>query len=149
MECGTDPRPGPACERHRHGVRLHPVAAASAACPDDPQGDQGDGALHAVSTAHPLDAQVEWLDTPPIRRNRDQTLVSVVIPCYNYGRFLNDAIASVQALTLQDFEIIVVDNGLNDDVTPGVLDALEILDHPHGLTIIRQENQGAPATPPS
>jgi len=76
-------------------------------------------------------------------------LVSVVIPCYNYGRFLNDAIASVQALTLQDFEIIVVDNGLNDDVTPGVLDALEILDHPHGLTIIRQENQGAPATPPS
>jgi glycosyltransferase involved in cell wall biosynthesis len=97
----------------------------------------------------PLDAPVEWLDTPPIRRNRDQPLVSVVIPCYNYGRFLNDAIASVQAQTLRDFEIIVVDDGSNDDVTPGVLDALEGRDHPHGhppgLTIIRQENQGAPA----
>jgi glycosyltransferase involved in cell wall biosynthesis len=97
----------------------------------------------------PLDAPVEWLDTPPVRRNRSQPLVSVVIPCYNYGRFLNEAIASVRAQTLRDIEIIVVDDGSTDDVTPGVLDALEIPDHPHGhppdLTIIRQENQGAPA----
>src|SRR3954447_5015467 len=86
----------------------------------------------------PLDAPVEWLDTP-IRRSRDQPLVSVVIPCYNYGRFLNDAIASVRAQTLRDFEIIVVDDGSNDDVTPGMLDALEGRDQPPGLTIIRQE----------
>ena len=71
--------------------------------------------------------------------------MSVVIPCYNYGRFLNDAIASVRAQTLQDFEIIVVDDGSNDDVTPGVLDVLEGPDQQPGLTIIRQVNQGAPA----
>jgi glycosyltransferase involved in cell wall biosynthesis len=72
-------------------------------------------------------------------------LVSVVIPCYNYGRFLNDAIASVRAQTLRDLEIIVVDDGSTDDVTPGVLDALEGSDREPCLTIIRQENQGAPA----
>jgi glycosyltransferase involved in cell wall biosynthesis len=93
----------------------------------------------------PLDAPVEWLDAPPVRRNRDQPLVSVVIPCYNYGRFLGDAIASVRAQTLRDFEIIVVDDGSTDDVTPGVLDALEGPDRSADLTIIRQENQGAPA----
>jgi GT2 family glycosyltransferase len=89
----------------------------------------------------PLTAPVEWLDMPPVRRNQEQPLVSVVIPCYNYGRFLNDAIASVRAQTLQDFEIIVVDDGSTDDVTPRVLDALDGSD----LTVIRQENQGAPA----
>jgi glycosyltransferase involved in cell wall biosynthesis len=93
----------------------------------------------------PLDAPVEWLDAPPVRRNRGQPLVSVVIPCYNYGRFLGDAIASVRAQTLRDFEIIVVDDGSTDDVTPGVLDALEGPDRSADLTIIRQENQGAPA----
>ncbi|KJB92333.1 glycosyltransferase involved in cell wall biosynthesis [Skermanella aerolata] len=93
----------------------------------------------------PLDAPVEWLETPPVRRDQGQPLVSVVIPCYNYGRFLNDAVASVRAQTLRDVEIIVVDDGSTDDVTPCVLDALEGPDQEPGLTVIRQENQGAPA----
>jgi glycosyltransferase involved in cell wall biosynthesis len=93
----------------------------------------------------PLDAPVEWLDAPPVRRNRGHPLVSVVIPCYNYGRFLHDAIASVRAQTLRDLEIIVVDDGSNDDVTPGVLNALQGQGRSADLTVIRQENQGAPA----
>jgi glycosyltransferase involved in cell wall biosynthesis len=93
----------------------------------------------------PLNAPVEWLETPPVRRDQGQPLVSVVIPCYNYGRFLDDAVASVRAQTLRDLEIIVVDDGSTDDVTPTVLNALEAQDHDPCLTIIRQENQGAPA----
>lgn len=36
--------------------------------------------------------------------------VSVLIPNYNYARFLDEAINSVLNQTLQDFEIIIVDN---------------------------------------
>ena len=49
--------------------------------------------------------------------------VSVIIPTYNYGRFLAEAIASVQRQTVQDLEIIVVDDGSTDE-TPAVLSAI-------------------------
>jgi glycosyltransferase involved in cell wall biosynthesis/SAM-dependent methyltransferase len=41
----------------------------------------------------------------------DRPLVSVVIPCYNYGHWVGEAIDSVLAQTFQDFEILVVDGG--------------------------------------
>lgn len=67
-------------------------------------------------------------------------MVSVVIPNYNLGRYLGDAVDSVLAQTLTDRELIIVDDGSTDQ------DSLEKLKeigsaHP-GISIIRQENRG-------
>jgi glycosyltransferase involved in cell wall biosynthesis/2-polyprenyl-3-methyl-5-hydroxy-6-metoxy-1,4-benzoquinol methylase len=41
----------------------------------------------------------------------DRPLVSIVIPCFNYGHLVGEAIRSVEAQTFTDLEIIVVEGG--------------------------------------
>jgi len=62
--------------------------------------------------------------------------ISVIIPAYNYGRFLGQAIESVLAQTFPAQEIIVVDDGSTDE-TPDVL-----ANYRDRIRVIRQENQG-------
>jgi glycosyltransferase involved in cell wall biosynthesis len=49
----------------------------------------------------------------------DEPLVSIIIPCYNYGHFLGEAIESALGQTHSNVEIIVVDDG-SSDATPRV-----------------------------
>jgi glycosyltransferase involved in cell wall biosynthesis len=50
--------------------------------------------------------------------------VSVVIPCYNGGKFLATLLDSLAKQTFRDFEIIIVNDGSNDPLTLDRLDAL-------------------------
>lgn len=69
-------------------------------------------------------------------------MISVIIPCYNYGAYVNGAIASVLAQTIQDFEIIVIDDGSTEEQT---LDILKQIDH-HKIRVITQKNVGLAET---
>lgn len=66
--------------------------------------------------------------------------VSIVVPCFNGGRFLDDLMASVAQQTYRNFEIIIVDDGSTDDLTARKLASLR--DRAH---VIHQSNRGASA----
>jgi len=67
--------------------------------------------------------------------------VSVIIPCYNQGAYLEEAVESVLAQTFQDFEILVVDDGSTDAETVKMLkDAAW-----PKTRVIHTENQGLSA----
>jgi glycosyltransferase involved in cell wall biosynthesis len=45
----------------------------------------------------------------------DQPLVSIIVLCHNYGRFLGEAIDSALAQTYRHVEVLVIDDGSSDD----------------------------------
>ena len=67
--------------------------------------------------------------------------ISVLIPCFNHGQFIGEALESVFSQTLQDFEIVVVDDGSTD---PGTRDALAGLPRDR-VTLLTTGNRGLPA----
>ena len=77
----------------------------------------------------------------------DRPLVSVIIPCYNYGRFLPGALESVLAQTFQRLEIIVINDGSTDEFTKQLLANLSYektrVVHQRNLGLAQTRNNGA------
>lgn len=56
--------------------------------------------------------------------NKTNPFISVVIPCYNDGRYLPETIERLKRQTYRHFEIIVVNDGSTDEKTLAVLESL-------------------------
>ncbi len=109
-----------------------------------------------------IDARTERLNNdgtvvskPSLRFPSDAPLLAtVVIPCYNYGAYLDEAVRSVCQQTLTSLEVIVVDDGSDDPATRAVLEHL-LSDSPKAVPtgvsrdqrvrVIRQDNRGLAA----
>jgi glycosyltransferase involved in cell wall biosynthesis len=66
--------------------------------------------------------------------------VSIIVPCFNGGRFLDALMASLARQTFRDFEIIIVDDGSTDDETPRRLAGLR-----DRARVLHQDNRGPSA----
>jgi glycosyltransferase involved in cell wall biosynthesis len=66
-------------------------------------------------------------------------IVSVIVPCFNGGRFIDALLASLAAQTFRDFEIIIVDDGSTDGSTQQKLASLG-----PDVQVVHQENRGLP-----
>jgi glycosyltransferase involved in cell wall biosynthesis len=67
--------------------------------------------------------------------------ISVIIPCYNLGIYLDEAVQSVLAQTMHDLEIIIVDDGSTDKATCALLNNFN---RPKSR-LFRQKNRGLAA----
>lgn len=65
--------------------------------------------------------------------------VSVLIPVYNVGKYLEQCLDSIQNQTLEDIEIICVDDGSTDE-SPGILDRYAARDT--RICVIHKPNTG-------
>jgi len=68
-------------------------------------------------------------------------LVSVVIPCYNQGKFIEDAVESVQMQSFTDLEIVIVNDGSTDTYTNKLLNTYD----QKNIQVIVTENRGLAA----
>ena len=65
-------------------------------------------------------------------------LVSIIIPCFNQGHYLPEAIESALSQTYGALEVVVVDDGSSDNTS-------EITRRYPGVLLLRQENRGLAA----
>jgi Glycosyl transferase family 2 len=75
------------------------------------------------------------------RADTGMPAVTVIIPAYNAERYIGAALASIQAQTLKDVEVLLIDDGSSDGTIAEAERFADTLD----LTVLRQKNAGPSA----
>ncbi len=70
--------------------------------------------------------------------------VTFVIPCYNHGRFVADAVRSCLAQQSADVRVIIINDGSTDGSTPDACDRCTALS-PTRVAVVHQKNKGLSA----
>jgi cellulose synthase/poly-beta-1,6-N-acetylglucosamine synthase-like glycosyltransferase len=61
-----------------------------------------------------LESSAQLETYAPLRHSYPSPLVTVVIPCFNYGAYVEEAVASALAQTFRDLEVVVMDPQLTE-----------------------------------
>src|SRR5690606_30255523 len=96
----------------------------------DHGGDWGAAPPRTAGTGGP-GGMMETIQAPG---SPERISASFVIPCYNLGRYLPEAVESVLAQTRTDYELLIVDDGSTDAHTRDTLEALAR----RGFQVLRQ-----------
>jgi glycosyltransferase involved in cell wall biosynthesis len=67
--------------------------------------------------------------------------VSVIVTCFNLGRYLDETVQSIVSQSFRSFELVIVDDGSTEALTLQRLATLE----QQGIRVIRSANRGLPA----
>ena len=67
-----------------------------------------------------------------------EVVVTVIMPCYNYGRYIQAAVDSVRQQTLQDWRLVIVNDGSTDDTA----ERLTKFENDPKITVINKANGG-------
>ena len=86
----------------------------------------------------PYGSSFSWRE---FKNNSNTILLSIIIPCFNDGKFLPEALASVSQIKNVTYEVIIINDGSTDPIT---LDYLDKLDRSKYI-IIHQQNKGVSA----
>jgi glycosyltransferase involved in cell wall biosynthesis len=76
------------------------------------------------------------------RPSREQPLVSVIVPCFNHGRYLPHCIDSILEQDYGQLEVIVVDDASTEESTLVTLDECERRER---VTVLRQTHNRGPS----
>jgi alpha-1,3-rhamnosyltransferase len=78
----------------------------------------------------------------PINKDKQNPLVSVIVPCYNHEKYLTECIDSIMNQSYTNFELVVIDDGSKDDS----FKVLKELQKKYNFNLIHQKNRGLSAT---
>ena len=126
----------------RAGLKAYPLPGIQGMAHADRHKSSFGAAITQALKEEPV-KKSQFIRTPPE--------ISVIIPEYNYGRYVGEAVTSVLAQTFQSFEIIIVDDASTDGSAATVAKmvdawkAIRVIQHKHNGGTAQTLNTGIKA----